>query len=133
MADKLYLVKQERKFNGDVTTASFTVKCDTTQIEAIVSKLAGVITVYEQNTGLSSAEDASNLVVGGLPIDSISMVHSEAKTVYVGAYNKPILFKENVSVTELQTLFKAHTPFGSAFATEHPDNVYPRIGSMGNL
>ena len=133
MAKKVYLVKQKRKFNGDVSVASFTYECEEAEIQAIVAQLEGVITVLVEDVALSSAEGATDVVTGGLPITSISMVHSEAKTKFVGAYDKPLLFKTTTSVVELQNLFKTHKPFSGAYATETPDNVYPKIGSMGAL
>jgi len=130
---KTYLVKQERKFNGETTTASFSYTCEESEISALVPLLDGKITVLVEDTTLSSAEDASTTVTGGIPIDSISMVHSEAKTKFIGAYDKPILFKITTSVVDIQNLLKTHKPFAGAYATEVPDNVYPKIGSMGNL
>lgn len=133
MAKKNYRVSQEVKFNGKVTNINFTYQCDETEISAVVAKLAGVVTVYEENLTLSSPAGASNLITGGLPIDSIAFTHSEAKTVYVGGYNKPIVFKESVSVTELRNMLKLHKPFNGSFATEVPDEVYPKVGTFGDL
>jgi hypothetical protein len=133
MAKKTWLVKQERKFNGDVTVASFQYECEEAEIQAIVAVMEGKITVLEENVTLSSADDASNVVTGGLPIDRISMVHSEAKTKTLGAYNRPILFKSTTSVVELQNLFSQHKPFSGAYETEKPDAVYPTVGNIGNL
>ncbi|BFU77181.1 hypothetical protein ALC152_03960 [Arcobacter sp. 15-2] len=133
MAKKTYLIKQERKFNGDVTVASASYECDEAEISGLVALLEGVVTVMEENLSLSSAEGASNVVTGGLPIDSVSLVHSEAKTKYFGAYNKPLLFKATTSVTELQNLFKTHKPFSGAYETEAPDNVFPKVSHMGAL
>jgi len=133
MAKKTYLVKQERKFNGDVTVATFSYECEETEIQAIVTLLEGKITVLVEDTTLSSAADASNVVTGGLPIDSIALVHSEAKTKYVGAYNKPILFKSTTSVVDLQNAFLLHKPFTGAYETEKPDAVYPKVGNIGQL
>lgn len=133
MAKKNYLIRQQRKFNGDVTVASANYECEETQIGAFVSKLAGVVTVMEENLTLSSPDGASDVVTEGLVIDSISLVHSEAKTKFIGAYNKPLVFKSTTSVNELQTLLKTHKPFSGAFDTATPDEVYPKIGSWGNL
>lgn len=133
MAKKKYTIKQERKFNGEVTFASGTYECEETDVQAIVAKLEGVITVLEENVTLSSPEGASNIVTGGLVIDGISMVHSEAKTQYFGAYKKPFIFKSSVSVTELQNMFKLHKPFTGAFASDLPDRVVPKIGNIGSL
>ena len=133
MAKKNYLIRQQRKFNGDVTVASANYECEETQIGAFVSKLAGVVTVMEENLTLSSPDGASDVVTEGLVIDSISLVHSEAKTKFIGAYNKPLVFKSTTSVNELQTLLKTHKPFSGAFDNATPDEVYPKIGSWGNL
>jgi len=130
---KKYLIRQKRKFNGDVTNASCTYECTEAEIQALVPLLEGVITVMEENTALSSAEGASDVVTGGLPISSISMVHSEAKSKFFGAYDKPILFKATVSVVELQNIFKTHQPFSGAYETEKPDNVFPKVSHMGAL
>ncbi len=133
MAKKTYKVTQKVKFNGNVSSISFNYECDETEIAGLVSKLAGVVTVFEENISLSSPAGASDLVTGGLPVQSISFVHSEAKTVYVGAYQKPILFKDSVSVTELRSMLKLHKPFDGAYSTELPDEVYPKLGTFGDL
>ena len=133
MAKKVFKISQQRKFNSDVTYASANYECDDTEIAQIVEKLDGIITVFEENTALSSPEGASDLITGGLVIDSVAMVHSEAKTKSFGAYNKPLVFKSTVSVTELQAMFKLHKPFTGAYEAQHPDKVYPRIGNIGNL
>lgn len=133
MAKKTYKVTQKVKFNGNVSSISFNYECDETEIAALVAKLAGVVTVFEENISLSSPAGASDLVTGGLPVQSISFVHSEAKTVYVGAYQKPILFKDSVSVTELRAMLKLHKPFDGAYSTEFPDEVYPKLGTFGDL
>jgi len=132
MAKKKYLLRQERKFNGDVTVASTTYECEEAEIQGIVDKLEGIVTVLEENVSLGNGA-TNNEVTGGLPIDSISMVHSEAKTKNFGAYGKPLLFKSTTSVVELQNLFKLHKPFTGAYDTEQPDAVYPRVGNIGNL
>lgn len=133
MAKKAYLVRQTRKFNGKVTSISFTYECDATEIASLVAKLEGVVKVFEENITLSSADGASDVVTGGLPIDSISFVHSEAKTEYIGAYGKPILFKASASVTELRDMFKMHKPFNGAFVASTPDEVYLKLGTFGDL
>lgn len=126
MAKKAYLTKQEIKYNGDVQTSSFTYVCEETEIQAIVDKMQGVVTVFEENVTLSSAEGASNVVTTGLPISSVSMVHSEAKTVFFSGF-KPIIFKDTVKVTELQDMFKLHKPFKGAYEAEKPDNAFPKL------
>lgn len=130
---KTYLIRQERKFNGETTVASITYTCDEAQLQAIIAAMEGKITVLEENVTLSSPAEASPVITGGLVIDNISMIHSEAKTKYFGAYNKPIVFKSSTSVTELQNMFNLHTPFGEKFAGEKPDNSYPKMGNIGNL
>lgn len=133
MARKKYLIRQERKFNGDVTRASLTYECEEAEVSAIVAKLEGVITVMEENVALSSAEGATNLITGGLVIDSVAMVHSEAKTKYFGAYDKPFVFKATTSITELQAMFELHKPFTGASIAEKPDVAYPKLGNIGQL
>lgn len=133
MAKKLYKVSQRRKFNGEVSYASVTYECDPSEIEAVIGKLAGVITVYEENTTLSSAEGATDVITGGLVIDQISMVHSEAKSKSFGAFNKPLVFDSAVSVMDLQAMFLLHKPFTGAYSEEKPDRVYPRIGNIASL
>lgn len=128
----MYKVQQVRKFNGEVTKTSFDYECEQAEMQAIVDKLEGVITVFESNVTLSSPAEATNVVTGGLPIESISMVHSEAKTQYLSGY-RPVLFKSTTTVVELQNLFKTHKPFSGSFETENPDNVYPRVSHMGAL
>jgi len=123
---KAYLVKQEIKYNGDVSNNTFTYNCEEVEIQGIIAKLAGVITVFESNVTLSSAPEASNVVTTGLPIDYISMSHSEAKSVYFSGF-KPIVFKDTVKVTDLQDLFKLHKPFKGAYEAEHPDNALPKL------
>lgn len=130
---KLYKFIQERKFNGDLSRATFEVNCTAEQAQAIKDKLAGRITVMVADDTLSDAPEVSDVVAGGLPIESISMVHSEAKSQWISAYGKAILFKDTVSVVELQNMFKLHEPFTGAYATEKPDNVFPKVSHMGNL
>ena len=133
MAKKAYLVRQSRKFNGKTTSVTFTYECEETEISSVVAKLDGVIKVFEENLTLSSAAGTPDVVTGGLPIDSVSFVHSEAKTEYIGAYGKPILFKASASVTELRDMFKLHKPFNGTFATETPDEVYLKLGTFADL
>ncbi|MFY9090286.1 hypothetical protein [Arcobacter aquimarinus] len=133
MAKKSYRVSQRVKFNGNISTINFTYECDETEIAGLVEKLAGNVKVYEENVALSSPDGATDVITGGLPVDSIAFVHSEAKTVYVGGYNKPIVFKESVSVQELRSMLKLHKPFSGSFETQLPDEVYPKVGTFGDL
>lgn len=133
MAKKKYLFRQERKFNGDVTMATATYECEESEAQAIVAVLEGKISVLVEDVALSSAPDASNTVTTGLPIENIVLSHSNAKSKYFGAYNKPMLFKQSTSVVELQQLFKLHKPFTDAYETEFPDKVIPRVSHMGAL
>ena len=132
MAKKKFVIKQERKFNNDSTVATATYECEESEVTAIVQKLEGIVTVLEENVGLGNGAE-NNTVTTGLPIDGISMVHSEAKTKFFGAYGKPLLFKATTSVLELQELFKLHKPFTGAYETEKPDAVYPKVGNIGKL
>jgi hypothetical protein len=133
MAKKTYVIKQQRKFNGDVTVATITYECDEAEIAGFLSLLDGKLTVLVEDVTLSSPEAQSDVVTGGLPIESIAMVHSEAKTKYVGAYNRAMLFKATTSVVELQNLLKTHKPFGGTFAAELPDAVYPKVSDFSKL
>lgn len=133
MAKKTYLVKQQRKFNGDVTVASFTYECDEAEIAGFLALLEGKLTVLVEDVTLSSPDGASDVVTGGNPVESIALVHSEAKTKYIGAYNRPILFKATASTQEIQALLKTHKPFGGTFATEFPDAVYPKSSDFSKL
>ena len=128
MAKKSFLVKQRIKYNGDISQNTFTYECEETEIQAIVGKLAGVVTVFEENVTLSSAEGASDVVTTGLPIDYISMSHSEAKSVYFSGF-KPIVFKDTVKVTDLQEMFKLHKPFKGAYESQKPDNALPKLAT----
>lgn len=126
MAKKKYLLKQEIKYNGDVSSNTFTYECEETEVTQIVEKLAGVVSVFEENVTLSSPDATSNVVTIGLPIDYITMSHSEAKSKFFSGY-RPIVFKDTVKVTELQAMFKLHKPFTGAYEAEYPDNAIPKL------
>lgn len=132
MAKKLYVFQQERKFNGETTYGYIRYVCEKEEAAAIVAASDGKISVLEENTELSSAADASTTVTGGLPIDGISMVHSQAKTAYFGG-RKPWLFKIATTAVDLQNMFKNHKPFSGAYENEKPDNCYPKLSHMGAL
>ena len=133
MAKKKYVIKQQRKFNGDVSTATVVYECDETEIAAILALMEGKLTVLEENITLSSPDTQSDIVTNALCIDNVVLVHSEAKSKYFGAYGKPILFKASTSVTALQALFETHKPYTGSFATEFPDFAKPNVGNIGNL
>jgi hypothetical protein len=133
MAKRKFRLEQEVKFNGVVSKIVGSYECEEAEIQAIIEKLGGVVTVMEENTTLSSPAETSNLVTGGLPIESIWMSHSDAKSKVFGSYGKPFLFKETVGVVELQQLFKLHKPFSGAYEAEVPDSVKPVIGNMADL
>ena len=132
MAKKEYNIKQERKFNNEVSKAYLSVTCEETEIQGFLDKLDGVLTVFEQNVSLSSVPEASNVVTGGLCVTSVSMAHDAAKTVSIYS-SRPMLFKSTVSVAELQASLMLWKPFNGAYETETPTKVYPKIASIIDL
>lgn len=127
---KKWKVSQRYKYMSEVRTVTLNYECTEAELQAIIAVLEGVITVYEENVTLSSPAETSETITGGLPVVSVSMIHSEAKTQYFGGFGKSLIFKPTTSMVEIQNMFKLHTPFDGAYAAEKPDKVFPKMGQF---
>jgi hypothetical protein len=119
---KDYIIKQRVKIGGDVQTVTIYYTCEESELQSIVAMLAGVVTVFAEDVALSSPEGANDVITNSTDIENIIMKHSGDKTVFFGAFGKPIRFDASKSGKEIAALFKTHKPFPNR-TTEHPDNV----------
>lgn len=123
---KKYIVKQTVAHNGKPEkTATFTVQADTeVQADLIISKLDGKVEVYEMSSTLGSP--AGTTASTSLKIvDSIRFTSPVAKTVYISAFNRGIVFDSAVNLenlmAELGTTFE---PFGDLHPALKPAADY---------
>ena len=126
---KDYIVKQRVKVDGDIQIITFYYRCTEAELQAIIAKLVGVVTVFAQDIGLSSPAEASDVVVNSTNIENVIMKHSGDKTVFFGAFGKPIRLDASCSAKEFGLLFKTHKPFPNK-TTDVPDNVQVKLSSV---
>ncbi len=127
---KQWKLTQTYKYMGEVRNVTLNYSCTEAELSAIIAALEGKITVYEENVTLSSPAETNEAITGGLPIASVSMVHSEAKTQFFGGYGKSLIFKSTTNMVEIQNMFKLHSPFDGAYIAEKPDKVFPKMGQF---
>lgn len=119
---KKYIVKQSTNHNGKgEKTATFTVQGDSeAQCDLIISALDGKVEVYEMSATLGNPTGAT-ATVSLNAVDSIRFTSPVAKTVYVSAYNRPIIFKASVDMNSLkQSLESTMEPFGDLHPSLKP-------------
>ena len=132
---KKYIVKQTVAHNGkSEKTATFTIQADTeAQADMIISLLDGKVEVYEMSATLGNptgATSSASLKV----VDSIRFISPVAKTVYVSAYNRPIVFKGTADLVTLpETLKSSYEPFGDLHPALKPADVSFDSGDIRKL
>ncbi|AXX95162.1 MULTISPECIES: hypothetical protein [Arcobacter] len=135
MASKKYIVKQTIAHNGKAEkTATITVPCDDeTELSVLVNALDGIVEVYEQNLTLSAGTNSAS--TSFVTADSIKMRHKGAETVYISAFNRPLVFKSSVNVNELAETLKATIkPFAATeFLAAKPQDVSIDTGDIRKL
>ena len=136
MADKKYLVKQTVNYAGrGEKTATFTIPCGSqSEAEIIISQLDGKVEVYEMNVELGNPTGSTTSTSVNI-VDSIKFKLKGAETVYVGAYNRPIVFKTTSNIMAIgETLKASIKPFENAvFANEKPSDVSIDTGNLSKL
>ena len=132
---KKYLVKQTVDYNQKgLRTATFTVQSGS-EGEAlfILDELDGKVEVYELNAALSRVDANVNSISMNI-VDSIRFISPIAKTVYVSAYNRPIVFKSSTNLESLMVNLKGNV---DAFGDLHPgvkaSDVSFDYGNQGKL
>lgn len=132
---KKYIVKQTTNWNGrGEKTATFTIQADTEeQANLIIAALDGKVEVYEMSATLGNSTGAT-LSTSLNVVDSIRFSSSVAKTVYVSAYNRPIVFKAGVNLGGIrQSLLTGYEPFGDLHPALKPDDVSMDSGDSRKL
>lgn len=132
---KKYIVKQTIAHNGKgEKTATFTVQADTeAQANAIIAELDGKVEVYEMSATLGNPTGATASVSLKV-VDSIRFVSPLAKTVYISAFNRPIVFKSASSLESLiETLKTSFEPFGDLHPALKPADVSFDSGDIRKL
>ena len=132
---KKYIIKQTTNWNGrGEKTASFTIQADTEeQANLIIAALDGKVEVYEMSATLGNPTGvtaSTSLKV----VDSIRFISPVAKTVYVSAYNRPIVFKGTADLVTLpETLKASYEPFGDLHPALKPVDVSFDSGDIRKL
>ena len=132
---KKYIVKQSTNHNGKgEKTATFTVQGDSeAQCDLIISALDGKVEVYEMSATLGNPTGAT-ATVSLKVVDSIRFISPVAKTVYVSAYNRPIVFKGTADLVTLpETLKSSYEPFGDLHPALKPADVSFDSGDIRKL
>ena len=132
---KKYIVKQTTNWNSKgEKTSTFTIQADTeAQANAIIQELDGKVEVYEMSATLGNPAGAS-ATASLKAVDSIRFISPVAKTVYVSAYNRPILFKAGTSLEALrETLVSTFEPFGDLHPALKPSDVSLDSGNFNKL
>lgn len=132
---KKYIVKQTINWNSKgEKTATFTIQADTeAQADSIISELDGKVEVYEMSATLGNPTGAT--ASGSLKVvDSIRMSSTIAKTVYISAFNRPIVFKNGSSLEVLRDQMLAnYEPFGDAHPALKPSDISFDSGDVRKL
>ena len=132
---KKYIVKQTVNWNGrGEKTATFTIQCDTeVQAGHIISVLEGKVEVYEMSATLgdpAGATATTSLKV----VDSIRFSNPVAKTVYISAFNRPIVFSSGTNLEALSdSLRTSFEPFGDLHPALKPADVSIDSGDVRKL
>lgn len=121
----LYVVKQETvDENGELIKSTMEYDCESTEMSALVSKMDGKVKVLEENATLSTGDSVSSSInsTSAVYVENIVMTHPDAKTKFVGAYGKPLVFKTGTTSKDLAQSFLTHKPFAYP-ATAKPARV----------
>lgn len=132
---KKYIVKQTTNWNGrGEKTATFTVQADTdTQASLILESLDGKVEVYEMNPALG-APAGSTATTSLKCVDSIKFVSPLAKTVYISAFNRPLVFTSAANLETLRESLQANfEPFGDLHPALKPSDVSLDSGNFNKL
>lgn len=132
---KKYIVKQTTNWNGKgEKTGTATVQADTeAQADLIISELDGKVEVYEMSATLGNPTGAV-ATTSLKAVDSIRFSSNIAKTVYVSAYNRPLVFKAGSNLEALrESLITTIEPFGDAHPALKPSDVSFDSGNFNKL
>lgn len=127
-----FLIRQKRKFGGVSSTATINFEGTDTECQNFVNDLGGEVSILEESKTITHTSTTDVVDAGDLVIDGISMIHSEAKTAYIGAYGKPIVFT-GVTVPQLQQKCEEMKPYKGSYEAEKPDSVNIKVGSARDL